>query len=60
MAPSARGVLPSGVGEAQSAIRWGGQDPPVRVHSSNIDLDSTVNVEVESPVEVTGSVSIDR
>ncbi len=36
------------------------QIPLVRVHSGNIDVGNTVDVNVESPVEVTGSVSIDR
>ena len=36
------------------------QIPLVRVHSGNIDVDNAVDVNVGSPVEVTGSVSIDR
>ena len=36
------------------------QIPLVQVHSGNIDVDNTVNVNVDNPVEVTGSVSIDR
>ena len=44
MAFSARDVLPRGAGEAQSAILWVELDPPVRVHRSNIDLDSTIAI----------------